>query len=211
MSKAADTSESVECPECGFSSDTVAGVKNHYRQTHELPYPEDLRLGTVELECEQCGGKYERRPYAAESSRFCCNECQMKARHGAECPECGEYFTVVGMRRHFGQAHPDTPKPWIDENNSRSAVCEKRKKVDNTTCQRCGCDVGGKNDDAKTGHAHHIIPVRAGGSNNINNLVTLCKDCHTEAHRDLSILHETHPDLLDELRAVVCDEEGTET
>jgi hypothetical protein len=130
------------------------------------------------------------------------------ASESVECPECGEYFSGVGVRIHFGQAHPDTPKPWVDENNGRGAVCEKRKKVDNMTCQRCGCDVGGRNDDVKTGHVHHIIPIGAGGSNNINNLVTLCEDCHTKAHKDLSNLHETHTGLLDELRTVVCDEEG---
>ena len=29
---------------------------------------------------------------------------------------------------------------------------------------------------------HHIIPVRCGGSHNLDNLITLCEDCHKKIH-----------------------------
>jgi len=31
-------------------------------------------------------------------------------------------------------------------------------------------------------HAHHIIPLSSGGSNETDNLTTLCKNCHTDLH-----------------------------
>ena len=31
---------------------------------------------------------------------------------------------------------------------------------------------------------HHIQPRGAGGKNNIENLIALCRDCHTLAHRE---------------------------
>ena len=42
---------------------------------------------------------------------------------------------------------------------------------DNFTCQHCG----------KRGiilDVHHIIPLRLGGSDDISNLITLCRPCH---------------------------------
>ena len=46
---------------------------------------------------------------------------------------------------------------------------------DNHTCRDCGGDGG---------VVHHITPVSEGGAKyDLDNLVTLCSDCHTEVHR----------------------------
>lgn len=44
---------------------------------------------------------------------------------------------------------------------------------DNHTCQRCLTKMAGKKLDV-----HHKIPVRKGGTDTTDNLVTLCKPCH---------------------------------
>ncbi len=47
---------------------------------------------------------------------------------------------------------------------------------DSYTCQSCGA----------TGvpiEAHHVVPVRAGGSHRLSNLIALCGDCHAKADR----------------------------
>jgi RNA-directed DNA polymerase len=59
---------------------------------------------------------------------------------------------------------------------------------DNNTCQYCGA----------TGtnlHAHHVVPRKQGGSNNLNNLVTLCAQCHSETHRSRT-KEKGHPSQL---------------
>ena len=56
-------------------------------------------------------------------------------------------------------------------NNSLKKKCFER---DNFTCQKCGL-----ND--KTGkilEAHHIILLVNDGKDGLDNLITLCKDCH---------------------------------
>jgi 5-methylcytosine-specific restriction endonuclease McrA len=59
---------------------------------------------------------------------------------------------------------------------------ELRRRVyerDNHTCSNCG----------RSGvalHAHHIVPLSRGGSNSINNLKTLCEDCHKLIHPHMS-------------------------
>ena len=34
-------------------------------------------------------------------------------------------------------------------------------------------------------HIHHLKPVKNGGCPDVENLLTLCKECHAEAHRDM--------------------------
>ena len=60
---------------------------------------------------------------------------------------------------------------------------ELRRKVysrDDYTCQDCGTQ-GGKRGNVEV-HAHHITPLSEGGSNKIDNLITLCDSCHNQQH-----------------------------
>ena len=59
----------------------------------------------------------------------------------------------------------------------------RRKKAyrrDDYTCQNCGAE-GGPHGDVEL-HAHHIIPKSRGGSHSLNNLTTLCYECHNAVH-----------------------------
>ena len=52
-----------------------------------------------------------------------------------------------------------------------------RKKTferDNFTCRKCGL----QDKEAIRIEAHHITPLFAGGKDDLNNLITLCFDCH---------------------------------
>lgn len=51
---------------------------------------------------------------------------------------------------------------------------EERLLYDNYTCQSCGSD--------KSLHVHHWTPYRFCYDNSLENLVTLCKECHREMH-----------------------------
>lgn len=47
------------------------------------------------------------------------------------------------------------------------------KERDEFTCRKCG-----REGDSQQLHAHHIHPEAAGGSDDLENLVTLCGHCH---------------------------------
>jgi 5-methylcytosine-specific restriction endonuclease McrA len=54
---------------------------------------------------------------------------------------------------------------------------------DGWVCQDCGCECYGRRvalkvDPRRCVQAHHIVPRRNGGSNELENLVTLCLSCH---------------------------------
>ena len=51
----------------------------------------------------------------------------------------------------------------------------------------------------------HIIPFSAGGPDHSDNLVTLCNECHNHAHKQMKAIVDDRPDLLDDLRTIVCE------
>lgn len=94
-------------------------------------------------------------------------------------------------RTPFSKGRPTAPKtsghPYGDDWPTQSALCKKR---DNYTCQahkiglpKCGAKYTGG--FAHLLEAHHVIPFRKCKSNNLNNLVTLCHDCHCKTHKHL--------------------------
>ncbi|QIO25467.1 HNH endonuclease [Haloarcula sp. JP-L23] len=142
----------------------------------------------VTLTCEWCDDEYERHPANADDSRFCSRDCQISNRQ-----EEGNYVS--------GEDHPK----WKG-GNGRETLRERVLERDNYTCQRCGSE----SDDVRTQaevnlHCHHIIPKAAGGPDVMENAVTLCERCHKRVHRERSNIHETAPELLAELREVVCE------
>lgn len=66
-----------------------------------------------------------------------------------------------------------------DWGEMRRAALER----DGFSCQHCGSS-------QKTPDVHHIIPYRLLGTNELHNLVSLCKSCHASAERNLSPLFE---------------------
>lgn len=63
-----------------------------------------------------------------------------------------------------------------------------RNKVyqrDRYECQNCDAK-GGPKGNAEL-HAHHIVPLNDGGSNETSNIQTLCKDCHDAIHHNEKI------------------------
>jgi 5-methylcytosine-specific restriction endonuclease McrA len=70
-----------------------------------------------------------------------------------------------------------------EENNRAKNEYERQFKVnrkialviDNYMCRECGNKEGL--------HVHHIKERCKGGTNDINNLITLCNDCHKEKHK----------------------------
>ena len=156
---------------------------------------------SVTLLCERCGDKYERHKSLAENSRWCSRDCRNEWQ--------SENVTGKNHPRYKHGKYTDTDQR---DRSTYSLSSDARQRVlerDAHSCQRCGCDVvGGLRESRESAEVHHIIPRSAGGPNTDRNLVTLCWVCHKKAHRDMGKLHETAPSLLDELRDVVCDDEG---
>ena len=112
--------------------------------------------------CKWCG-----KPLTGRRTSFCCDEC---SRWFANC-------TV-----------------W---NRGRDPYSLRILYRDNFTCQHCGEFHAMKNEygiyipiDDGNLNVHHIKPVSEGGGDEPENLITLCKNCHKEIHREMNLKEE---------------------
>lgn len=67
--------------------------------------------------------------------------------------------------------------------NATSGWLYKRKQAierDNRECQKCG-SLGGEEGEIEL-HVDHITPKSDGGTDDLDNLRTLCRDCHMDVH-----------------------------
>jgi len=119
----------------------------------------------VTLECEWCGGEYERREDYADGSRFCSAGC--KGEHQSE--------NLVGSNAPNWRGGSDGYDQFNDEWQAvRQAVLQR----DGPTC--CACGKPPRQD--RSLDVHHIVPVRAfddeSEAHAEANAVALCSWCH---------------------------------
>ena len=165
-----------------------------------------MKMG--EHECPTCGrDDFSREVDMKAHHTIAHGESLVSSDDPVKCPMCGrdDFESIAGMRAHHKLVHAESIS------DSRNLVESTRQKViqrDNHTCQRCGINVSPTNEDGPDFQVHHIIPRAAGGPDHEDNLVTLCNECHSKVHRLIENLPEERPDLLDELRAIVCNDGG---
>ena len=83
-----------------------------------------------------------------------------------------------------------------EQHEQRRAALDR----DGNECQDCGAAVGAGDDTATaTAEVHHKTPRAEGGSDDLSNLVTLCRSCHGARH--------TSSERHDEGRALLTERE----
>lgn len=75
-------------------------------------------------------------------------------------------------------------KSWLlmGREFSLRRVRDKVRRRDDYTCQRCG--LSAHEQESHTLEVHHITPRSAGGTDETDNLITLCQVCHDELHSE---------------------------
>jgi len=161
-------------------SDTICKYSTY---AHQISWCEEVRRAPddeniLEVKCKYCGKWFKptrvqlknrikgiSNKITGEGLLYCSDECKQA---------CPIYY------RH------KYPKGFTgDINSSREVQPELRKLVlerDNYTCQKCGLN---SNEQCVILHCHHINPVILDPleSADIDNCITLCIDCHYEAHQ----------------------------
>lgn len=128
----------------------------------------------VELVCDHCGDDYEALPRVAPTSRFCSQECQLTG--GAH----------EALRNLLGSDHPSWRGGGDIYHAVRKCIGTKTweyvaadyRKVAGHKCEWCGTT-----SEDRALDVHHIVPIRTGGSHHEDNLMALCRSCHSKIER----------------------------
>jgi len=83
----------------------------------------------------------------------------------------------MGQKGHLRPIMAGSP---MDESLDWTLIREEARQRDNYTCQRCG--VEGIEQGEHNLEVHHITPRAESGSDNLENLITICRVCHDEIH-----------------------------
>lgn len=141
---------------------------------NEMPEIADDGIHMTVL-CNYCGRRFI--PTVSQvSARICALYGQISGESNIFCSSfCQACCPIFGQKKY-----PKGFKPA----SSREVLPDLRKMVlecDNWTCQKCGKTV----EDGAELHCHHINPVSMEPmlSADLENCVTLCKQCHQEVHK----------------------------
>ena len=187
----------ITCPQCGkvfYRKPSERREKNYcsricanQAQSKVLVHHPELRANTgVEIACKQCGKMFRIKPHRLGKTEFCSRKCVYTYRFGKPGPE-RKTRMIAGNRN-----------PNFRGTNGHNVSRTNGRKYLGTKCMICGWDV-----DVDV---HHIIPIRHGGTNNIDNLAVLCPNHHRMADTGkisqdelLNIVHSAIVQLSDHL------------
>lgn len=197
MPRKPDPLLNVVCPQCGKAFRTTRQRRQNsiqtglnfcsmtcaarYRAEHGIALPprrKPKQGNTVVKPCSYCGKPITRQRYEIES----------RSKFGPFCNHiCYGQWRIENLAGENSPSWKGGYELWYDGNwKSQRAKARKR---DNHTCQECGRTA------QSWGYAldvHHIVdydcfdnPKQA---NRLENLVTLCRNCHAKRHADLQRL-----------------------
>lgn len=95
---------------------------------------------------------------------------------------CGKQQCIDIIDQKVTNANYKRQQKKIKNGKFRHGVpVELKQKIyerDGKTCKMCFIEI-----KEKERQVHHIIPVSEKGSDDLNNLILLCNNCHTEVHK----------------------------
>lgn len=96
----------------------------------------------------------------------------------SRCVVCGDYFLTTNKTKNTcdDRCKKQLGDRRITKISSKAwaTLVEYAMERDGYKCTRCGCE--------EKLHCHHIVPKALGGSDDPENLVMLCDNCHGKEH-----------------------------
>jgi len=132
----------------------------------------------IVLSCEQCGEEFDVIESRASTARFCSQDClgQWRSENatGQDNPNWkGGSRLTSALRKQLADCSWESIAETVrDETNHLCEMCGQEERFDGSL------DV------------HHIIPLKAGGTNDRYNLIALCSECHIRVERNTEQLDE---------------------
>lgn len=140
----------------------------------------------IEKECEFCHKNFmaDIRELKRGNAKFCSLSCAAKSRNKnkplkhCKCIVCsGEFLSINPKAKYCSNKCKSKHYRQLiatEQNGTRKL----QSVLLTLPCANCGWYEGPRD-------VHHITPVCSGGKNELNNLITLCPNCHRLSHRNL--------------------------
>ena len=147
--------------------------------------------------CKHCGKEIYRRPNQIENGLvFCSTSCTGKFSRTNEksCPICGKIIfgksktcsRTCSNKNRYGIKYDGLNKK--NNANKSKILKESLSKIRGGICEKCS------NENYSILQVHHIIERCNGGTNDPNNLLLLCPNCHMTEHLGYSTYTEDSTD-----------------
>lgn len=177
---------------CRICGKEIYTNKGHANSDHGVYCSDECRKKRYELNCVICGNKfYADRNTVNHCSQECINESNKNKLIEVECYCCKRKFkrptfTIPEGKRIFCSTKCCNRQFSIENPNRYgskwSRIRQDRLKIDNHTCLKCGK----RTLEKYALNVHHIIPIEefddVDKANELDNLQTLCYECHMEHH-----------------------------
>lgn len=141
------------------------------------------------VKCSMCEKPFYKRPGEQSSSKsgkvFCSKECYgLSCRVYTVCPECGTKFSGRKGRVTCSRACSNKRRTGIkysgerpkDKAYQRNVLRAQLIALRGAKCERCSYS------KAHILQVHHILERSNGGTDEVDNLLLLCPNCHCEEH-----------------------------
>lgn len=179
-------SPTVECSWCGDEK-TTTNYRKRSREHHFCDHEckgqwqsenhrgrDHPRWSQADAVCEWCGDRYTVPQHRENLTRFCSKGCHIDA--------LGEKLSKrTGPDHHSwrgGESLYFAVRRCIGDRSWEYIASEYREQIGHG-CEWCGAEP--PSDRALD--VHHIVPIRSGGSHHEENLMVLCRSCHSTVER----------------------------
>ena len=177
---------------CRICNKVIYTNKTHALSSHGVYCSNECRKKRYELKCVICDRKfYSDKNVTKHCSQKCVTEAARAKLVDIECYSCKKKFrrpsfTIPEGKRIFCSTRCCNRQFSIENPNrygSRwSTIRRKRLEIDDYTCQKCNK----RTFEKYALNVHHIIPIEEfdnlDEANRLDNLQTLCYECHMEHH-----------------------------
>lgn len=138
----------------------------------------------VTRNCEQCKLEFEAdtREIKRNRAKFCSLKCSRKAQtyvfdKNSICKQCGiEFKSAVKHSKYCSNVCK--MKNYRERSKSDTCIRQYYSYFKDIPCENCNWNLSKRD-------LHHITPVSEGGKNTMDNLISLCPNCHRLVHNNL--------------------------
>lgn len=163
-----DKKKKVTCDFCGATfSKRLSQIKDSDRDFCSTGCKGKAYRDRVETVCDNCGEDIEKTQdrYERYENHYCGQECRLEHMRGMADPKWKGGATL----------HEVMLRSLSNGSGKWRATRRELKEQREVECRMCGREESKNDRDLQV---HHIVPLTAGGSNHLDNLMFLCHSCH---------------------------------